>query len=194
MQDRAAILTDSKHDPLRRPVIYILLALALVSAVVLACRPALQREHHRLVLLRNQIEAAAAPDEPILVTDPLLARYLRWKGSAALRRQLYESQDGRWPGSLPDQPQEVIVVAAEADPLLSTLRANGYILTPDISQALSIERGNGFQLAGRGVNRIYFAVRSGAAGLRVMQPVGVTSARRAGLCAASGRPGCSRSA
>jgi len=145
-----------------RKTIYVLVFLLLFVAAGLACVPSLRRERQRLLILRNLAEQAAAPDEPVLVTDWIVYRFLRWKGSPALQQQMIFAQKTLPPAVLAAS-QEIIVIAADNDPLPATLRAKGFLLTQDATQQPWIVSGQGVRLPGRGIVRIYFGVRSGMA-------------------------------
>jgi hypothetical protein len=129
----------------------------LLLAAALACTPGLKRERHRLQTLRNLVEQAAAPEEPVLVDDWLVFRFLRWKGSPALRQQMVFTR--RAIPAAASAAQEVVVISGDGGPLPAALRATGFVLTEDEMQGPWIEAGEGVQLPGQGTVRIYFAVR-----------------------------------
>jgi hypothetical protein len=152
----AARRTSPSRRGLGSPkTIYFLIGSMLFLAAGLACIPRLRSGKLRLVILRNQIEQSAAPEEPILVDNWLLYRALVWKGSPALRHQLIEAR-----GIAHEPPHgEMILVVPDGDSLLTTLRSQDFVLTPNASQATTLASGRGFHLPGKGLFRIYFATR-----------------------------------
>jgi len=139
-----------KHSP---KTIYIVIPVILI-AVLMAAIPAIRHERLRLLVLRNLVEEAAAPDEPVLTDSWLLYRFLYWKGSPALREQLHQQS------SLSPLPpnQEILVVAPEGSPLWNALRSNGYLLSLDAAQTRWLASGDALTIPGRGPIAIQFAV------------------------------------
>jgi hypothetical protein len=155
--------TRRRREPaLSRNAIYLLGLLLIVIAAV-ALVPAVRRERERLLILRNLIEQAAAPDEAVLVDSLWLDRFLRWKGSAALRKQLIYSNGSQLHEELLAKPQELVVVATESSSLLSGLRSYGFVLTPDATQQHWNASGHVIVLPFGGAVQIYFAVPPSAA-------------------------------
>jgi hypothetical protein len=145
----------SRKPALSRNSLYLLGALLLLIGGI-ALLPSVRRERRHLLILRNLIEQAAAPDETVLVDSFWLDRFLRWKGSPALRQQLLLAHGGEIPGEILEPPKEVVVVGCEGDSLLTALRSYGYLLTPDATQDQRDAKG-GISLPFRGALRIYFA-------------------------------------
>jgi hypothetical protein len=139
-----------------------------VAAIALL--PAARRERQRLLLLRNLIEQAAAPGETVLVDSLWLDRFLRWKGSPALRQQLLYTGSNQIPGEVLEPPQELVVVAFDHAPLLNALRAYGYVLTPDATQDNLNANGHVIALPFSGVLHIYFAAPPPATQPQPTQP------------------------
>jgi hypothetical protein len=113
-------------------------------------------EKLRFLILRTQLEASAAPGEPILVDDWLLNRALLWKASPSLGRQLVYVRGGRIPAEILNAHKEIIVTAPEGDPLLGELQAHGFVLILNLSQATWAASGKGFHLPGGKIFHIYF--------------------------------------
>jgi hypothetical protein len=139
--------------------IYIVGLLVLIVAGSIAV-PWVRRERFRVLILRNQVEEAAAPDERVLTDDWVVDRLLRWKGSPALGRQLVLA-DRRgvlaWAGP---QPEELVVVASEGSGIWSSLRSRGYALVPDAAQERWFAAGDAVRVPFRGRLVIQFAVPS----------------------------------
>jgi hypothetical protein len=156
--------TKPPQSPKTIYVAVVLLVFCIAGAIAL---PWLRGEKLRLLMLRNQIEACAAPDEPVLIDDWLLNRALQWKGSPALKRQLVYVQKRQIPPQLlaarnEAAMQEMVLVVPEGDPLAGDLQSHGYTLLPNASQAVWVAAGKGFQVPGHGVFRIYFTMHPNA--------------------------------
>jgi hypothetical protein len=121
--------------------------------------PWLRGEKLRLLILRNQIETSAAPDEPVLIDDWLLDRALRWKGSDALQHQLVYIRHNALPPQILSAQQEMVMAVPEDDTLLKQLQGRGLTLAPNVSQAAWVASGKGFHSPGRHPFRIYFIMR-----------------------------------
>jgi hypothetical protein len=146
--------------------IYLITTLVLFGVAILAGAPVLRREHFRLIVLRNQVEVAAAPDEPVLVDNWLLYRFLKSKGSTDLQRQLVYMRPSK---PLPAE-QELIVVTTETSSLFATLHRQRFDLKPNATQAAWIATGNGVRLPVRGFVRIYFAMPASSSHPETEQP------------------------
>ncbi len=155
--------TRRRRKPaLSRSTVY-LLGLVLIVTTAVALVPAVRRERGRLLILRNLIEQAAAPDETVLIESRWLDGYLRWKGSPALRQHLVYVHGNQLPGEVLTPPQEVLVVATEGSSLLSGLRSYGFVLTPDATQQHWNANGHAVVVPFGGAVQIYFAAPPSAA-------------------------------
>ncbi len=168
---RSSRSSRSRKPAFSRNAIYLLGVLVIVIAAV-ATVPAVRRERERLLILRNLIEQAAAPDEAVLVDSLWLDRFLRWKGSATLRQQLIYADGSQLHEELLAKPQELVVVATESSSLLAGLRSYGFVLTPDATQQHWNANGHAIVLPFSGVVQIYFAVPPSAAQSQSNQKAG----------------------
>jgi hypothetical protein len=105
------------------------------------------------------MERAAAPEERIVVDDPVLQVLLPQIGGADLgpKRVVYRHKGTA--GDLLPLTEEIVLVARESDPLIAELRAKGCSVWQD---AVWDETGMANRVPGSGAVRIYFVVPAAA--------------------------------
>jgi hypothetical protein len=148
----------------------VILALVLLGCVALALAglPWLRREHEALIYLQNHVELAAAPGEPVLVDDRCLGFALGKIGSrlADHPEAVFTAAGVRGLGD-----QEAVLVARPGDPLLVSLRATGYRVTPDASGDVPWDpTADGSALCGRAAVRIFFVLPPDSSGAIPSKP------------------------
>jgi hypothetical protein len=138
-----------------------------LAGVVLVCvalglgaLPRLRRERLALIRLQNHIESAAAPDEPVLTDDRWLALAMRWTGSRAVTPPI--SVVGRDHGvEAFTRGRESLLVIRPQDPLVRSLRAAGYTLKSQTTDAAGTAwdvTGDGSGMCGHAGVRIFFVL------------------------------------
>jgi hypothetical protein len=115
----------------------------------------LRREHFVVVRLQRSVERASAPGETVLVDNRWLAMLLHTSSKSDLRQKLVVTKHGVVPDPVLVGHEEFVVVAGESDPILSSLRAKGFVLTQD---RLWDDSGLASKLPFCGTTHIYFAV------------------------------------
>jgi hypothetical protein len=137
-----------------------LLILPLLFGAGFVAAPSMAHERYRLMVLRNEVERAAGPSEVVLVDGWLPYHLLAWKGSPALRQQMRRANPVEM-AAVRQRRGEFVVVTTDGSPMADELRADGFVMTADVSQGATIASGNAVSLPGQGLMRIYFA-RSGS--------------------------------